>query len=79
MAHEEHLRAADAVNLGVMPSGDQRPCLRLDFDGENPLADVAALAAIPGLAGAIIGKALYEGRFTVAEALTALDSSRWSA
>ena len=33
----------------------------------------------PGLAGVITGKALYEGRFTVAEALAALDRSRESA
>ena len=43
--------------------------------GVASLADLAALARIPGLAGVITGKALYEGRFTVAEALTALDSS----
>ena len=33
------------------------------------LDDLAALAAVPGIAGVITGKALYEGRFTVAEAL----------
>jgi phosphoribosylformimino-5-aminoimidazole carboxamide ribotide isomerase len=34
---------------------------------------VRALAAIDGLGGIITGKALYEGRFTVAEALRALE------
>ena len=47
--------------------------------GVASLADLAALAAVPGLAGVITGKALYEGRFTVAEALAALDPSRESA
>ena len=40
--------------------------------GVSSLADVEALAAIPGVAGVITGKALYEGRFTVAEALKVL-------
>ncbi|HEY5662525.1 MAG TPA: HisA/HisF-related TIM barrel protein [Ilumatobacter sp.] len=44
--------------------------------GVASLADVSALAAIPGLAGIITGKALYEGRFTVAEALAALGAGR---
>jgi phosphoribosylformimino-5-aminoimidazole carboxamide ribotide isomerase len=39
--------------------------------GVANLADIAALAAVPGIAGVITGKALYEGRFTVQEALTA--------
>jgi phosphoribosylformimino-5-aminoimidazole carboxamide ribotide isomerase len=41
--------------------------------GVSSLDDVVALAAIPGLAGVITGKALYEGRFTVAEAVRALE------
>ena len=40
--------------------------------GVASLADLAALAGIDGLAGVITGKALYEGRFTVSEALVAL-------
>lgn len=41
--------------------------------GVASLDDVRALAAIRGLGGIITGKALYEGRFTVAEALDALE------
>ena len=45
-----------------------------DFLG-RPLDDLVALAGIERagrrLAGAIVGKAIYEGRFTVAEALGA--------
>lgn len=40
--------------------------------GVATVADVVELAAIPGLGGVITGKAIYEGRFTVAEALAAL-------
>lgn len=43
--------------------------------GIATLADLTALAAIEGLAGAITGRAIYEGRFTVAEGLTALRSA----
>ena len=40
--------------------------------GVSSLADVVELARIPNLGGIITGKAVYEGRFTVAEALEAL-------
>lgn len=40
--------------------------------GVASLDDLTALAGIDGLSGVITGKALYEGRFTVAEALAAL-------
>ena len=41
--------------------------------GVGTLDDVVELASIPGLGGIITGKALYEGRFTVAEAVAALE------
>jgi phosphoribosylformimino-5-aminoimidazole carboxamide ribonucleotide (ProFAR) isomerase len=41
--------------------------------GVASLADIVALASIPGLGGIITGKALYEGRFTVRDALDALE------
>jgi phosphoribosylformimino-5-aminoimidazole carboxamide ribotide isomerase len=40
--------------------------------GVGSLDDIRALAEIEGLAGIITGKALYEGRFTVGDALKAL-------
>ncbi len=40
--------------------------------GVSSIDDIVALAAIPGLGGIITGKAVYEGRFTVADALAAL-------
>lgn len=56
----------EATSLDVIASG-----------GVGTLADLEVLAALraPGarrLAGVIVGRALYEGRFTVAEALRAL-------
>jgi phosphoribosylformimino-5-aminoimidazole carboxamide ribotide isomerase len=46
--------------------------------GIGQLADIEALAALhaSSLAGVIVGKALYERRFTVAEALGVLDAVR---
>lgn len=40
--------------------------------GVASLEDIEALASVPGIGGIITGKALYEGRFTVAEALKVL-------
>jgi phosphoribosylformimino-5-aminoimidazole carboxamide ribotide isomerase len=60
--------AAASTEIPVIASG-----------GVASLADLAALAAVPGLAGVITGKALYEGRFTVAEALAQLERARESA
>jgi phosphoribosylformimino-5-aminoimidazole carboxamide ribotide isomerase len=53
--------AAQATSIPVIASG-----------GVAELADLAALRAVPGIGGVITGKALYEGRFTVAEALAEL-------
>jgi phosphoribosylformimino-5-aminoimidazole carboxamide ribotide isomerase len=47
--------------------------------GVSSLDDVASLAQIANLGGVITGKALYEGRFTVAEALDALTRAQLSA
>lgn len=53
--------AAAATSIPVIASG-----------GVSSLADIAALRAVPGIAGVITGKAVYEGRFTVAEAVAEL-------
>jgi phosphoribosylformimino-5-aminoimidazole carboxamide ribotide isomerase len=53
--------AAAATTVPVIASG-----------GVSSLADVAALRGVPGIAGVITGKAIYEGRFTVAEAVAEL-------
>lgn len=51
-------RAVAATSVPVIASG-----------GVASLADIERLVAIDGLAGVITGKALYEGRFTVADAV----------
>lgn len=61
---EEIGRVAAAVGGELVYSG-----------GIGELADLEALAAIEELAGVIVGKALYEGRFTIAEAREALACS----
>ena len=53
--------AAHATEVPVIASG-----------GVATLDDIRALAAVPGIAGVITGKALYEGCFTVADALAAV-------
>lgn len=53
--------AAQRTNVPVIASG-----------GVSSLADVAALASIPGVIGVITGVAIYEGRFTVSQALAVL-------
>jgi phosphoribosylformimino-5-aminoimidazole carboxamide ribotide isomerase len=52
---------AKAVRTPVIASG-----------GVSSLADLQALAAAPGIAGAIVGRALYDGRVDLARALAAL-------
>jgi phosphoribosylformimino-5-aminoimidazole carboxamide ribotide isomerase len=41
----------------------------------STLDDISALATIPGLGGVIVGRAIYEGHFTVAEAVAVLERS----
>ena len=56
-------RIAAATEAQVIASG-----------GVGTLADLEALAVmdVPNIEGAIVGRALYERRFTVAEAVAAL-------
>ena len=54
-------RSAELAGSPVIASG-----------GVSNLADVVALARIENLGGIITGKAVYEGRFTVVEAIEAL-------
>ena len=53
--------AVAATGIDVIASG-----------GVSSLGDIAALAAIEGLAGIITGRAIYEGRFDVVTALESL-------
>lgn len=56
-------RSAELAGAPVIASG-----------GVSSLADVVALTRIDNLGGVITGKALYEGRFTISEALAAVGS-----
>ena len=44
--------------------------------GVGAVDDIVALAAIPNIAGVITGKAIYEGRFTLVDALRAVGARR---
>lgn len=57
-------RVTDATDRPVVASG-----------GVSSLADLRAIAGVPGVEGAIVGKALYAGAFTLAEALAAVRGS----
>ncbi|MGE3589387.1 MAG: HisA/HisF-related TIM barrel protein, partial [Ilumatobacteraceae bacterium] len=61
---------------GLAAAAASAPAPVIASGGVAALADVAALAAVPGIGGVITGKALYEGRFTVAEAVATLDAMR---
>ncbi len=58
---EQLAEMASAVDVPVIASG-----------GIGSIADIAAVAELP-VAGCIVGKALYEGTFTLEEALAASD------
>lgn len=57
--------AAASTSVPIIASG-----------GVSSLTDLELLAAVPGIAGIITGKAIYEGYFTVAEALRTLGAAR---
>ncbi len=57
---------------GLARSVELAPAPVIASGGVSDLADVVALAEISGLGGIITGKALYEGRLDIADALRAL-------
>lgn len=61
-------RMAELSGLRIIASG-----------GVSSLDDLRALAAIPGVEGAIVGQALYSGAFTLPAALAAVGTSAASA
>lgn len=64
------LDGPDVVGLAAAAAATSVPIIA--SGGVATLADVSALAQVPGITGVITGKALYEGRFTVREAVDAL-------
>ena len=72
IARDGMLTGPDVVGLGAAAAATTVPVIA--SGGVATLADLAALKAVPGIAGVISGKAIYEGRFTVAQALQELAS-----
>lgn len=64
------LDGPDVVGLAAAGAATSVPIIA--SGGVATLTDVSALALVPGITGVITGKALYEGRFTVREAVAAL-------
>jgi phosphoribosylanthranilate isomerase len=55
--------------LAQVTAATDRPVIA--SGGVSTLADLDAIAAVAGVEGAIVGKALYAGAFTLPEALAA--------
>ncbi len=70
IARDGMLAGPDLAGLTASAARAHAPVIA--SGGIASLDDIAALAAVPGIGGVITGKALYEGRFTVAEALAVL-------
>jgi phosphoribosylformimino-5-aminoimidazole carboxamide ribotide isomerase len=66
------LAGPDVAGLAVLAGRSPVPIIA--SGGVASLDDLRRLAGIPDLAGAIVGRALYEGRFDVAEALAVVES-----
>ena len=70
IARDGMLAGPDLEGLAAAAASSTAPVIA--SGGVSSLDDVAALAGVSGIAGIITGKALYEGRFTVVEALRVL-------
>ena len=70
IARDGMLTGPDVVGLAAAARATDIPVIA--SGGIATLHDLVALAAVPGISGAISGKAIYEGRFTVEQALQAL-------
>ena len=70
IARDGMLTGPDVNGLAAAVSATRVPVIA--SGGVSSLDDLVALAAIPGLGGIITGKAVYEGRFTVPQALATL-------
>jgi phosphoribosylformimino-5-aminoimidazole carboxamide ribotide isomerase len=68
------LSGPDVAGLAAVATRSTTPVIA--SGGVATLDDIAALAAIPGLGGIITGRAVYEGRFTIPEALSILAGVR---
>jgi len=72
IARDGMLEGPDIEGLAAVAARATAPIIA--SGGVSSLADITRLAALRGVGGIITGKAIYEGRFTVAEALKAVRS-----
>lgn len=70
ISRDGRLSGPDVPGLSELVASTGAPVIA--SGGVSSLDDIRALAAIPGLLGVIAGKAVYEGRVDVAEALAVL-------
>jgi phosphoribosylformimino-5-aminoimidazole carboxamide ribotide isomerase len=70
IARDGMLEGPDIEGLTAVAARSSAPVIA--SGGVSSLADIAALANVAGITGIITGKALYEGRFTIDEALRVL-------
>jgi phosphoribosylformimino-5-aminoimidazole carboxamide ribotide isomerase len=70
IARDGMLEGPDIEGLTAVAARSTAPVIA--SGGVSSLADIAALANVAGITGIITGKALYEGRFSIDEALRVL-------
>jgi phosphoribosylformimino-5-aminoimidazole carboxamide ribonucleotide (ProFAR) isomerase len=70
IARDGMLEGPDIEGLTAVAARSTAPVIA--SGGVSSLADIAALANVAGITGIITGKAIYEGRFTIDEALRLL-------
>jgi phosphoribosylformimino-5-aminoimidazole carboxamide ribonucleotide (ProFAR) isomerase len=61
---------------GLRAAGTISPLPLIASGGIGTLSDISALLNIVGVSGVITGKAIYENRFTVQEAIAAVNAGR---
>lgn len=73
IGRDGELSGPDVDGIGAAVAATSTPIIA--SGGVASLDDLRALSAIPGLQGIITGRALYEHRFTVAEAVSVLEEA----
>ena len=61
---------------GLTTAARNAPMPVIASGGVGAVADIVALCAIPNIEGVITGKAIYEGRFTLADALRSVEGGK---